>query len=294
MHTYFSQWQIDRYISLLNDTNKHARADAAERMGSVEDRQVIEPLIKALADVYEPVKQHACLSLGIILRQNRFDRVAEVLVLPNNEEIVKIILVKSNQVQANKHNTTNLALVTVEEREVIIEKILPLLTAHNPQTRQKAALSLAKLGTNNAISFLLEGLTDPNENVIEACIFALGEIGYAETNYSKEITYSLLPFLQHSSVPVRINTINAIIKNANEKLSFELLTKMLADEDIYVRLEIISGLGFIGDIRALPILEQILRSDSRKDEYDNTIYRAAQEAIAEIQWRNQNLSLQKQ
>jgi HEAT repeat protein len=291
MNKYFSQWQIDRYISLLSDANKHVRADAAERIGSVGDKQVVNPLVRALDDIYEPVKQHACLSLGIILHQNRFDMVTEFLLLPNNEEIVKTILVKSIQSQAGKSKTTNLALVTAEEREAIIEKILPLLVAPNPQTRRKAALALAKLGTKSAIPHLLEGLADSNESVIEACIFALGEIGYNVTSYATEITHLLIPLLKSSSAQIRIKTIGAISKNANKKLGFELLIEMLEDKDIYVQLKTISSLGFVGDMRALPILERISRSANSEDDYGNTTYRAAQEAIAEIKWRNQHLSL---
>jgi HEAT repeat protein len=290
MNKCFSQWQIDRYISLLSDANKHVRADAAERIGSVADKQVVNPLARALDDVYEPVKQHACISLGIILYQNRFEMVTEFLLLPNNEEIVKTILVKSKPNQINKNKAGNLVLITAEEREAIIEKILPLLVAPNTQTRRKAALALAKLGTKSAIPHLLEGLADSNESVLEACIFALGAIGYNETSYATEIIHSLIPLLKSTSVQVRIKTISAIGKNVNEKLGFELLTEMLDDEDIYLQFETISSLGFVGDRRALPILEQISRSDSRKDDYGNTIYSAAQEAIAEIKWRNQHLS----
>ena len=68
-------------------------------------------------------------------------------------------------------------MVTREQAETEIQKLIALLNDSSCIARRSAVQALGKLGAKEAIPYLIDLLKDPDEDVRYATIVALGKLG---------------------------------------------------------------------------------------------------------------------
>lgn len=130
------------------------------------------------------------------------------------------------------------------------------LKDQDARVRAAAALSLGRLGQPESGTALVRCLFDPAEIVRVAAALALGEI---EPSPAREA--QILTAFHHSDGSGRIAAIRALL--GLDAISFSVdLVKALRDPDPKIRQGVAAVLGETGDVRVIPDLMSLLRTDA--------------------------------
>ncbi|MBA3753961.1 MAG: HEAT repeat domain-containing protein [Nitrospira sp.] len=134
--------------------------------------------------------------------------------------------------------------------------LVSALNDQDARVRAAAALSLGQLGDAESGTALLRCLFDPAETVWVAAALALGEI---EPSPAREA--QILAAFHHSDGSARIAAIRALL--GLDTISFSVdLVKALRDPDPKIRQGAAAALGETGDVRVIPDLMSLLRTDA--------------------------------
>lgn len=176
-----------------------------------------------------------------------------------------------------------------EPPETVTERLIPLLTDTQPDTRRTAALSLGKIGDPQSIPALVLALSDPDDQVRQSSAWALGTMG---ESLSDQSLVALVQHLMDPSDSVRKSVVLALGRTAaHEELlqvlteayaistidtqrtiiqslahfefpfSYSMYLQALESPDSLTRQSAIAGLGELGDPRGLPFLRIHLLQD---------------------------------
>ena len=176
-----------------------------------------------------------------------------------------------------------------ESAETVTERLIPLLTDTQPDTRRTAALSLGKIGDPQGIPALVLALSDPDDQVRQSSAWALGTMG---DSLSDESLVALVQHLTDPSDSVKQAVVLALGRTAVQKELIQVLTEAYAistidtqrtiiqslahfefpfsysvylqaleSPDSLTRQSAIAGLGELGDPRGLPFLRTHLLQD---------------------------------
>ncbi|TAF53947.1 MAG: NACHT domain-containing protein [Oscillatoriales cyanobacterium] len=131
-----------------------------------------------------------------------------------------------------------------------------LLGEVRSDVRRRVADALGAIGSEAAISDLLELIEDSNSNVRRSAADALGAIG------DKSVIEGFLKLLEHSDCDVRRTSVGALGK-IGDTAAIEGFLKLLEHSDSYVRKTATDALGKIGDTAAIEgFLKLFEHSDS--------------------------------
>lgn len=134
--------------------------------------------------------------------------------------------------------------------------LLSALNDHDPRVRAAAALSLGRLGGEEGGTELVRHLADSAETVQAASALALGEFARSVDREAR-----ILEALHHPEISDRIAASRALL--SLDSVSFSLdLVRALGDPDPIVRQGVVAVLGETGDVRALPHLRALVRTDA--------------------------------
>lgn len=135
--------------------------------------------------------------------------------------------------------------------------------------------ALVKIG-HHSPNDLIAALQNPNLNVRINAMHALGRL-----NYFPAIA-SLLPYMDSLNLDEKAIAIKALGEIRATK-AFEKIVLSLRDEDVYVRATAVTALGNLGDVRALPYLEEISRFDQTVIDGNNiTLGQLAEMTISRV------------
>ncbi|MDR4461647.1 MAG: HEAT repeat domain-containing protein [Nitrospirales bacterium] len=176
-----------------------------------------------------------------------------------------------------------------EPPEAVTERLIPLLTDAQPNTRRTAALSLGKIGAPQSIPALVLALSDPDDQVRQSSAWALGMMADSLSEQSlvalvqhltdpsdsvkqavvlalgrTAVQEELLQVLTEAYAISTIDTQRTIIQSlAHFELpfSYSVYLQALESPDSLTRQSAIAGLGELGDPRGLPFLRTHLLQD---------------------------------
>ena len=195
--------------------------------------------------------------------------------------------------------------------EVMSARLVELLTDADPSMRRTAAEALGKIGRRSARSGLILALDDPDPRVRGAAAIALGRLSDAESGPAlvellsdpvgavreasalalSEIEPTaaseaqILARLRSPNVPGRIAASRALL--GLESVSFsDNLAAALRDVDPTVRQGLAAVMGETGDIRAIPQLLSLLKTDVHAGVRSEAAFRLGkvgdQEVVADL------------
>lgn len=176
-----------------------------------------------------------------------------------------------------------------ESPETVTERLIPLLTDTQPDTRRTAALSLGKIGDPQSIPALVLALSDPDNQVRQSSAWALGMMAESLsdqslvalvqhlTDPSDSVKQAVVLALGRTAVPGEllqvlteayaistIDTQRTIIQSLAHfefPFSYSVYLQALESPDSLTRQSAIAGLGELGDPRGLPFLRTHLLQD---------------------------------
>ncbi len=155
-----------------------------------------------------------------------------------------------------------------------INELINNLEHPNEEIREKAALGLAQIGSENVVEPLLKHLNDPSSEVREMVIYGLGQ-----TKSEKAIP-SLVDLLKDPDFEIRWVSVEALGEIASKKALSPLLTRLKQEEVWNVRVSIVKSLANIGSEEVIKTLIELIQNDE-----NNFVQREAVYAL-----RNLNLS----
>ena len=176
-----------------------------------------------------------------------------------------------------------------ESPEKITQRLASLLHDPQPDVRRTASLSLGKIADPSSISYLVESLSDPDEEVRQWSAWALGNMGddlteqsvvplirlladpsdavkqaavlaLSHTTLSKELIPVLLEAYSISTHSTRQALVLAL-SHFSIPASYELFLEASQSSDPFLRQAALAGLGELGDSRSLPVFRTRLLQD---------------------------------
>jgi len=188
-----------------------------------------------------------------------------------------LLLDSSAEVRAEAADALRIAPPGEQHRRAM-DALLTALDDDAPQVRKVAALALGDRMEHKAtdkLALLIE--TDPAEEVRGAAAAALAHLDYAAVAYLGENAITaLLSELDDPDVPP-VYAIRALGILGIERAVEPLIGLLSSDTRARTRREVCQALAHLGDARAIPALEALL-----KVEQDADVRAAAQAALVEI------------
>ncbi|MBM4430230.1 MAG: NACHT domain-containing protein [Chloroflexi bacterium] len=216
----------------------HERWLAVKILGEIKDPRAVEPLIWALDDIQQDVREEAVWALGEI----RDPRVVEPLIHAARGGYM---------VDAEARSTAKKAL-----GEIGAPAVKPLILALGDpakEVRQVAAEALGEIGAP-AVEPLIQALRDPDERVRSGAVEALGRIG-------EPAVKPLILALRYLGEGVRLWAVEAIGKIG--KPAVEPLIQVLHEPEPWVRSGATEALGRIGEPAVEPLIQALRDPDER-------------------------------
>jgi HEAT repeat protein len=222
-------WHLSDLIQLGNNDSK-IRLRAAEVLGELGDKRVVEPLIATLKDSNELVRAAAVKALGKLRDVRVIEPLIATLDDPNQQVrlIVTGVLRNMGEVESHINN----------------------LKSPEWYVRLEAVEVLGKLGDPQAVESIIITLRDNDELVRAAAVEALGKLRDARA------IEPLIAILKDQDEGIRRRVVEALVKLGDATV--EPLIATLDDNIWYVRFGVIEVLEELKDTRAIKPLTTLL------------------------------------
>ena len=190
----------------LKDSDPAVREAAIDGLWEDEDPALITPLVKIMQnDAVENVRAAAASTLGHFVYLDELEDISHAQVLPALEALRKIIASPNDSLEVRRRAVEAIAYSSADDvPEIIraayaspdepmrvsavfamgnsaddqwIETVIEELEAQSPAMRYEAARAAGELEARNAVSTLARLLDDPDREVQEMAVWALGQIG---------------------------------------------------------------------------------------------------------------------
>jgi len=190
----------------LKDSDPAVREAAIDGLWEVEDPGLIVPLIKIMhQDSSESVRAVAAGTLGHFVYLDELEDIPHAQVVPALEALREIIATPDGSLEVRRRAVEAIAYSSAEDVPAIIraayaspdelmrvsalyamgnsaddqwiETVIAELEAQSPAMRYEAARAAGELEARNAVSTLARLLDDPDREVQEMTVWALGQIG---------------------------------------------------------------------------------------------------------------------
>jgi len=199
-------------VELLQDPSPDVRRTAALSLGKIGHSAGTQGLAQALSDPDPLVREYSAWALGQIGEE------------VNTDAALAVVSALGDEHPAVKHTAAK-ALGHIGIREPMIPLLIEGLQVGEVQSRRAVVDALMHLEGKSAYSALLAALDDPDPNVRQGAIAALGELGDRQA----------LPLFRKS---------------------------LLSDPNVGVRTEAAYRLGKLGDPTDLPSLQKAAKQDT--------------------------------
>ncbi|GGA25533.1 HEAT repeat domain-containing protein [Okeania sp. KiyG1] len=251
----------DSAVDILTDllAKSDSRLLATKSLAQINSYSTIRPLLTVVTDSNDEVRKTAINALS-----NYHD-----YRLP----FVLISALKDTVAQVRKEAVIGLSAYANLHQELgLVELLQPLLWDINFEVCQQAAIAMGKIGTNTAATALFELLKTTNVSVFLK-LDAVRALGWIETQVSVEYLQGLLGDNCLVAVEYQPQIVNEIItalgKIECQELkpkATEILIEFLRNnnsvlEGVRVKNSLVLALGYLGDIRALDYLIQLLEEN---------------------------------
>lgn len=275
---------VESLIIDLRHDDAQERWEAAEALGYMTAPPAVDALVHALLDPHPFVRWHAGRALGCVASQLRRRRTGMPLLRAFQSEIQIPSLVERLTPLAEdplEHVRAATADALGELRLASgLLLLLGLLDDEDDSVRASAAGALGKLRSEKATGALIMLLNDDSAWVRRAAIEALGAIGGADASRA------LIEELRASEPMVRAGAA-AALGHCQESGVTKVLVDALDDEDPQVRWHAAYALRLVGNITAVPYLEQLKEDDEWV--FGIPVKDVAQEATRLIKRRHRGL-----
>ena len=190
----------------LKDSDSAVREAAIDGLWEVEDPALIAPLVKIMKkDSSESVRAAAAGTLGHFVYLDELEDIPHAQVVPALEALREIIATPDGSLEVRRRAVEAIAYSSAEDVPGIIraayaspdelmrvsalyamgnsaddqwiETVIAELEAQSPAMRYEAARAAGELEARNAVSTLARLLDDPDREVQEMTVWALGQIG---------------------------------------------------------------------------------------------------------------------
>jgi len=169
-------------LALLHDEHPDVRRTAAESLGKIGDRSALPAVLLLLTDTVPAVRAAAAQALG---------RMAT----PDDEAVIAGLARSLADLDNRVRQSAALAIDEIEPSPRQLTPVNVLLRASDVQVRRAAVRALMSLDTEQVIEWLLPLLDDPDAEVRQGAVSALGLSGDAR------VTSALRKRLVHDSSP---------------------------------------------------------------------------------------------
>lgn len=282
VYTNRDEQALEFLLKMLKDKDREIRHVAADVLGGIDDKEVIEALVQAFKDeapVGALTKENVT-EWHEKQRANVREKIAESLVRIGKPAIVYLgKALKDSDSDVRSFAAWTLGMIAEKE---VVEPLVEALKDKDKDVRCTAASALGNIGESAAVDSLVEILKD--KEVRRWAISALGEIGdrkavkpLIDTLKDKNsevrfrVTLALCDIADKSAVgtlrkvwkddtdkEVQIGGALGVFKLAGDNEAFKFMVEGLSDKQTSVRLNAIYVLGESGDSRAVQLLAEIL------------------------------------
>ena len=252
-------------LSALNDEDYAVRASAVAALGNIGDTAVTSDLLQALQDDHYQVRQAAAQALG----QVGDESVVPVLIQVLESEVAEIPVSTTNLNAQDQVENAQYQMAALEaELEVLKEsqRRLQREMANNQgrMVQLSVVMALGKLGSKLAEPALIKLLENNVHNTF--VIHSLGQIG------SDSALSNLLQALKHEDSTIRSSAAFALGKISSETVVPELLQALNDNsEESDVIKNIAYALGKVGDCNLILPLSNLLPTLTIDDVIDNVL-----------------------
>lgn len=153
-------------VTLLQDKNSEIRRTSAESLGKIGDRSAVSAVLPLLTDPVASVREAAARALG---RMSRLD----------DEAVIAGLDSSLGDVDEEVRHAAALAIGEIEPSPSQLPTVADLLRASDVKLRRAAIRALILLDTGQVVEWLLPLLDDPDAEVRQGAVAAIGLSGDA-------------------------------------------------------------------------------------------------------------------
>jgi HEAT repeat protein len=269
-----SKKAVPLLINLLEDMKRDIRIASAKSLGEIGDKAVIDPLIKrSLEDEDANVRKSAIEALGMIAPQEAFEPLLKVLDLEVYPDIIESAVNSLMSIDQERFFKGLKSYKTeikkaLADRTYSMDILNMLLKCDNIEVRKSAIKALGRVGTEEALSKVLEYIKSEDKEIKKMAIFALGQMNYCSEEFFE--------CLKDEDPWIRYSTVKAIRRDCDPDILLGKLTPLLDDPFPPVVIAVVEVLGDIGG----PLVYDLLIS--KKNHPDQQVREKIEEALNKI------------
>jgi len=239
-------------IKLLEDIKRDVRIASAKALGEIGDEKSVKSLIiRSTEDPDANVRKAAIEAIGMIRAKEAFQVLSGLLEKEIYPDIIEatvsaLICIDQDSFLSNikSYKTeTKKALANITYSMEIIDM---LLKCEEPEVVKSAIYALGRIGTDEAISKLLEYISSDNKEFKKAAISSLGEASFCFD--------ALFECLKDEDPWIRYYAVKAIYKGCDSETLIEKLSPLLNNPFPPVVIAVIDALGEIGGSEVYELL----------------------------------------
>jgi HEAT repeat protein len=286
-------------LEALMDRNSDVREEAARALGQAGDTRAVEPLLIAVGDPYDGVRDAAADALeelgeplGQLIRKSLAgsQQSMDELGKRNDPRAVAPLVRALGAYRMEVRVSAGRALMAIGDTRAIEPLIAAMQNEYGP-VREAAAWALVKIGDGRTVEPMIKALSDPEVSVRAAAAYALGRIGdrravlplvsvLADWNgvVREAAAWSLGKFGDPVALEPLVRSLGDVHGIVREAAAYSLgtlanqravppLIRSLHDPTPKVRLAAVWSLGRLGDRRAVdPLVEAVADDDPKVGE----------------------------
>ena len=245
---------VEPLIAALKDQSDSVREYAVMALGEIGDKRAVEPLIAALKDQSVSVRRKVVLAFRQIGDKRSGGRRI------GYADFVKPLIAALKD-PCHDVRSHALSILVYDTHDEAVEPLIAALKDQCDDVRKEAVTTLGKIGDKRgwlpaaAVEPLIAALKDQSDDVRNSAARALGQIG------DKKAVEPLVAALKDQSDDVRNSAAEALEKIGDVR-AVEPLIAALKDQCDDVRRHSVGALGEIGDKRAVEPLIAALKDQS--------------------------------
>ncbi|GEM_PF-362705 len=269
-----SKKAVPLLIKLLEDIKRDIRIASARALGEIADTQSVQKLV--LTSINDPdanVRKAAIESLGIIRDKRAYEPLFSLIekeVYPDILEsiVTALILIDQDRFLAGLKSYGSDVKRILAQITYSMDILNMLLECEDIEVRKAAIDALGRVGTNEAISKLIEFISGENKELKKAAIAALGD-----AQFCSDILFECL---KDEDPWIRYYAVKAMNKGCDPEVLIEKLSPLLDDPFPPVVIAVIEILGEIGGGEVYELLS------SRKEHPNREIREKIEEVLNKI------------
>jgi HEAT repeat protein len=249
--------------ALLGTRSPLIRRCAIEFLGETRTKGYEEAVLRCLEEKDESLRQAALRAAGILQIREAAPRVLELLKEESTAGSTAALSLRDPRTtervlgllkEMPKHNWTWLNMLGALGAKETTREVLPFLSDPDRETRRRAVKALEHFGASERLPEVKALARDQRPDVRASALDLLGRLG--DGSYAAEA----LRGLRDENRWVRAAAVGALAR-LNPR-SADLITSLLSDPEVMVRMSAAQALGRLGDTLAVPGLEASLKDPS--------------------------------